>query len=124
LPVVFPRKTTMGKRVRLPMPFNQQQDPRPRVAVGLSRARTGAEKPKESARDYRRGRLLFSVKLAADNFASNPLNPLATRGTEVRRTDVRLRVRVMRDTPFNKTRRRLSGRKVGGESRRVFATVR
>jgi hypothetical protein len=38
---------------------------------------------------------LFNVVLADESFASNPLNPFATRGTDVRRTDVRLRVRVM-----------------------------
>jgi hypothetical protein len=36
-----------------------------------------------------------SVLLASESFARRPENPLATRGTDVRRTDVRLRVRVM-----------------------------
>ena len=47
-------------------------------------------------RDYRRRRDLLNCVLATESFASNPLNPLATRGTELRRTDVRLlRIRVI-----------------------------
>ena len=46
-------------------------------------------------RIYRR-RDLLNWELAAESLASIPVNPLATRGTEVRRTEVRLRVRVMK----------------------------
>jgi hypothetical protein len=45
--------------------------------------------------DYRRLRDFSSVLLASESFASRPETPLATRGTDVRRTDVRLRVRVI-----------------------------
>jgi len=45
---------------------------------------------------------LSNRALAELSFVSNPENPLATRGTDVRRTDVRLRVRVIADTPFTK----------------------
>ena len=44
---------------------------------------------------YRRLRDFSSVLLASESFASRPENPLANRGTDVRRTDVRLRVRVI-----------------------------
>jgi hypothetical protein len=65
-----------------------------RVAgVGADFADAPQRGPKED--DYRRLRDFSSVLLASESFASRPENPLATRGTEVRRTDVRLRVRVM-----------------------------
>jgi hypothetical protein len=60
------------------------------VLISPAAAKRG---PKED--DYRRLRDFSSVLLASESFASRPENPLATRGTDVRRTDVRLRVRVM-----------------------------
>jgi hypothetical protein len=49
---------------------------------------------------HRRLRDRSSVLLAAVSFASSPANPFWIRGTDVRRTDVRLRVRVIGTTPF------------------------
>jgi len=73
-----------------------------------------------------RRRALFSFALALLNFDSSPEYPQATRGTDVRRTAVRLRVpiRVITDSFEVRPPPRLSRRKPISNSRGGFATVR
>jgi hypothetical protein len=63
--------------------------------AGFLLRRPGMVEPGRAGLNYRRLRDFSSVLLASESLASRPENPLATRGTDVRRTDVRLRVRVM-----------------------------